>query len=121
MQKIMLPREVEQASNDLLNAVFSSAVYQNYMDKKRLALEKVENAALLRRYQELQVELNQLADGQEPDDAMRRDFEKLNMLVFDDDRLSAYVMAKMKLEMMLGQIVESIVKIPDDGIPSHDE
>lgn len=121
MQKSKLPQSVRQAADDLLQAIAESQVYQSYMQAKDTALQKPENAALLRRYREVQMELSSLSEGQEPDEAMRRDFEKLNMLVFDDEQLSAYVLAGMKLEMMLGQVVEEVLNVTEDGTLNREE
>lgn len=102
--------ETRRALQSLKEALHRTPVWQEYHALLEKVMAREENRRLLNQYFLLQQELQSAAlSDTAADPECVREFDKLNMLLFDDDEISAFLLSRMKWQQLLSAVLEDLV------------
>ena len=107
-----------EAARQLARAIQESPEYLEYAALKKEIDEDAGIRSLIQEYRRLQTALQMRmigGQGMEGEDAQR--FQSLNMLLFADSRTSGFLVAEMKLQRMMAEIMETLTRAADMEIP----
>lgn len=110
-----MERSIQEALKILIDRVHSSQVYTKYRTLYTKIQSDSVNASLLRRYETVQTELQTAAfQGVEPDGEAVMEFNKLNMILFEHEDISDYLMAKMRYDLLINEVVIALTETGKD-------
>ena len=110
--------EAMEAAKVLAKAIQESPEYREYAALKKEIDADAGIKALIGEYRKLQTSLQMrmlAGQGMEGEDAQR--FQSLNMLLFADSRTSGFLLAEMKMQRMMAQIIETLTRAAGMEIP----
>lgn len=91
----------------IVEAVRSSEAYRSYNEARQQVEADEVLCRLMKQYEHIQRVLQTAALAQsEPDAKDVEEFRRLNLLLLDNDKASAYLMAKMKYDHTLSEVYE---------------
>lgn len=103
--------EVNQAADRLIKALRETEAYREYQTLRESVMADSESRALLRRYAQLQSGLQMAAlAGIEPAQEDTDAFERLSGLLYADELLTEYLLAQMKVQRLVGELLEKITR-----------
>ncbi len=107
-----------EAVKVLAEAIQESPEYREYITLKKEIDEDAGIKALIQEYRKLQTSLQMRVlsgQGMEGEDAQR--FQSLNMLLFADSRTSGFLLAEMKMQRLMAEIVETLTRASGLELP----
>jgi cell fate (sporulation/competence/biofilm development) regulator YlbF (YheA/YmcA/DUF963 family) len=103
--------EVNQAADRLISAIRETETYREYHNLRQGVMADAESRALLRRYSQAQSGLQMAAlAGMEPRQEDVDAFERLSTLLYTDDLLTDYLLAQMKVQKLVAELLERITQ-----------
>ena len=104
-----MPEEVTRAAENLLNAIKSTPVFQEYDQLKTSVMADEVNRRLLDRFMRAQAALQMAAmAGHEPRQEDAAEFEKLSTLLYQSPEITDYLLAQMKVQQLVAQTLSLI-------------
>ena len=104
-----MPEEVTRAAENLLNAIKSTPVFQEYEELKASVMADEVNCRLLHRFMRAQASLQMAAmSGHEPHEEDAAEFEKLSTLLYQSPEITDYLLAQMKVQQLVAQTLSLI-------------
>lgn len=111
-------QKLRQAAEGLIEALHATETYQEYASLRESVLADAENRALLRRFTEVQTALQMAAlSGHEPRQEDAAQFEKLSALLYSSDEMTDYLLAQMKVQKMVAELLDQITREVGIDIP----
>lgn len=106
-----LPMELQQAADALLNALRRTEAFQAYDTLQKSVMADEVNRRLLARFTRAQSALQMAAvAGSEPREEDAREFEKLSTLLYENEEISEYLLAQMKVQQMVAEVLDAITR-----------
>ena len=107
-----------RAAEELLNALHETDSWKKYDALKQNVMTDEGTAALLRRFAAAQSALQMAAlSGAEPREEDAQAFEQLSALLYANDEASDYLLAQMKVQQTVAQVLEKITREAGLDIP----
>ena len=107
-----------EAAKALAQAIQESPEYKEYIGLKKEIDEDAGIKALVNEYRKLQTSMQmRMLSGQGMDADETQRFNSLNMLLFADSRTSGFLMAEMKMQRMMAEILGVVTKASGLDIP----
>ena len=111
--------QVNEATKQLAQAIQDSPEYREYARLKQAAEEDAGIKALLNEYKRLQTAMQvRVMAGQGMDSEETQRFQSLNMLLFADQRTSGYLMAEIKLQRMMAEVLGTLTRAAGMELPT---
>ena len=108
--RMTMPKAVRDALSTLLEALGETPQKREMLSLREKVFASEVNGRLLQRYFDIQRELQGAALQDTPaDEALMKEFEKLNLVLFEDEEISAYLMARMRWQQLLSAVLEELV------------
>lgn len=106
-----MPEEVSRAADLLMAAIKNTESFQTY-DKLRSSVMSDEvNSRLLERFTRSQTILQMsVMAGKEPDEETAAEFEKLSMLLYQNEEVADYLLAQMRVQQLVAATMERITR-----------
>lgn len=104
-----LPMELQQAADALLDAFRRTEAFQTYDTLQKSVMADEVNRRLLARFSRAQSALQMAAmAGSEPREEDTREFEKLSALLYENEEIADYLLAQMKVQQMVAELLDGI-------------
>ena len=102
----------------LLSALHETESWKRYAALRESVMADEGTAALLRRFAAAQSALQMAAlSGSEPREEDTRAFEQLSALLYESEEASEYLLAQMKVQQLVAQLMEKITREAGLDIP----
>lgn len=106
-----LPMELQQAADALLDALRRTEAFQTYQELQKSVMADEVNRRLLSRFTRAQSALQMAAvAGSEPRVEDTREFEKLSALLYENEEISDYLLAQMRVQQMVAEVLDGITR-----------
>lgn len=106
-----LPMELQQAADALLDAFRRTEAFQTYDTLQKSVMADEVNRRLLARFTRAQSALQMAAmAGSEPREEDTREFEKLSALLYENEEIADYLLAQMKVQQMVAELLDGITR-----------
>ena len=106
-----MDENLRRAANELLSALYETESWKRYAALRESVMADEGTAALLRRFAAAQSALQMAAlSGGEP-------FEQLSALLYESEEASEYLLAQMKVQQLVAQLMEKITREAGLDIP----
>ena len=113
-----MDENLRRAADDLLNALHETESWKHYATLRESVMADEGTAALLRRFAAAQSALQMAAlSGGEPREEDTRAFEQLSALLYESEEASEYLLAQMKVQQLVAQLMEKITREAGLDIP----
>ena len=112
-----MDENLRRAADELLSALHQTESWKRYAALRESVMAD-EGTALLRRFAAAQSALQMAAlSGGEPREEDTRAFEQLSALLYDSEEASEYLLAQMKVQQLVAQLMEKITREAGLDIP----
>lgn len=102
---------LDKAIDQLIDAFRDTEDYRQYQELKELVLADEASCALLRRFKSAQTALQLAAmAGREPSEEDAAAFEGLSSLLYANPDTADYLLAQMRLEQQVAQVMQRLTK-----------
>ena len=113
-----MDENLRRAADDPLNALHETESWKRYAALRESVMADEGTAALLRRFAAAQSALQMATlSGSEPREEDTRAFEQLSALLYDSEEASEYLLAQMKVQQLVAQLMEKITREAGLDIP----
>ena len=113
-----MDENLRRAADDLLNALHETESWKRYAALRESVMADEGTEALLRRFAAAQSALQMAAlSGSEPREEDTRAFEQLSALLYESEEASEYLLAQMKVQQLVAQLMEKITREAGLDIP----
>lgn len=110
--------KLKKAAEELVCALHETDTYREYASLRESVMADAENRVLLRRFTEAQTALQMAAlAGHEPREEDTAQFERLSTLLYSADDMTDYLLAQMKVQKMVAELLERITRDVGIDIP----
>lgn len=104
-------QDVRLAADRLSEAIKETESYQTYAALRENVLSDAENRALLKRFYSAQTALQMTSlAGKQPTEEEQTQFERISQLMYSSDELTDYLLAQMKVQKMVAELLEHITR-----------
>ena len=109
---------LQKAVEELVCALHETETYREYASLRESIMADAENRVLIRRFTEAQTALQMAAlAGHAPREEDTAQFEKLSALLYSGDEMTDYLLAQMKVQKMVAELLERITRDVGIDIP----
>ena len=116
-----MDENLRRAADELLSALHATESWKRYAALRESVMADEGTAALLRRLTPVFAVLTALQmaalSGSEPREEDTRAFEQLSALLYESEEASEYLLAQMKVQQLVAQLMEKITREAGLDIP----